>query len=404
MAADYNVGEETSGGNYGDLRAAQEAWFREQLANLPDDPAEAAARLAELSARADELNAEWQGRDATFVGPDGQPITGAEYFAQVSASLSVGANENTVIADRNAALPDALAPVTTTFQPNAGLGDRFNADRSAIDARVAAANAIEDPAERAEDAGGAGLRYTRPAGAVDRHGIPKAGRSALTTTMIRTLPGWPTTAPEWWGDYAAGIETAADANRGARLNRTPPPPLPATARLLADLRKASASFRRCPLISRRLRQAGRGMAQRRPDNELVRDTASTTADALALDHRGEPVVYQTPSELFRPVVRRPAISSSATTSSVERRHERRDALRRRETRRHRHRQVATTIPEEPRAPLQVSSGDQRGRRSRAGPPGGCGARRRRGAGHRHCHRRLRDRRHQERPGGWPSIR
>ena len=60
----------------------QEEWFRDQVANLPADPAEAAARLTELSARADELNAEWQGRDATFVGPDGQGNTGAEYFAQ----------------------------------------------------------------------------------------------------------------------------------------------------------------------------------------------------------------------------------------------------------------------------------------------------------------------------------
>ena len=216
---DDNVGGETADGDYGDLRAAQEAWFRDQLANLPDDPAEAAARLAELSARADELNAEWQGRDATFVGPDGQPITGAEYFAQVSASLSAGANENAVIADRNAALPDALAPVTTTFQPNAGLGDRFNADRSAIDARVAAANAIEDPAERAE---------ALAALATDIRDLQEQWTG--TDTQGWTLgvdhdndpdtPRAPTTAPEWWGDYAAGIETAADANRATAEQNT----------------------------------------------------------------------------------------------------------------------------------------------------------------------------------------
>ena len=218
-AANYNVGGETSGGNYGDLRAAQEAWFREQLANLPDDPAEAAARLAELSARADELNAEWQGRDATFIGPDGQPITGAEYFAQVSASLSAGANENTVIADRNAALPDALAPVTTTFQPNAGLGDRFNADRSAIDARVAAANAIEDPAERAE---------TLAALASDIRDLQEqwTGRDAQGWTLgvdhdhDPDTPRVATTATEWWGEYAAGVEAAADANRATAEQNT----------------------------------------------------------------------------------------------------------------------------------------------------------------------------------------
>ena len=218
-AVNYNVGGDTSAGNYGELRGAQEAWFREQLANLPDDPAEAAARLAELSARADELNAEWPGRDATFVGPDGQPITGAEYFAQVSASLSAGANENTVIADRNAALPDAVAPVTTTFQPNAGLGDRFNADRSAIDARVAAANAIEDPGERAE---------TLAALASDIRDLQEQWTG--TDTRGWTLgvdhdhdpdtPRAPTTAPEWWGDYAAGIETAADANRATAEQNT----------------------------------------------------------------------------------------------------------------------------------------------------------------------------------------
>ena len=213
-AANYNVGGEASEGNYGSLRDSQEAWFREQLANLPDDPAEAAARLTELSARADELNAEWQGRDATFVGPDGQPITGAEYFAQVSASLSAGANENTVIANRNAALPEAVAPVTTTSQPNAGLGDRLNADKAAIDERVAAANAVEDPAERAE---------ALAALASDIRDLQEQWTGADTQGWTLGVdhdndpdtPRLPTTASEWWGDYAAGIEATADANRGA---------------------------------------------------------------------------------------------------------------------------------------------------------------------------------------------
>ena len=303
VAADYNVGEETSGGNYGDLRAAQEAWFREQLANLPDDPAEAAARLAELSARADELNAEWQGRDATFVGPDGQPITGAEYFAQVSASLSVGANENTVIADRNAALPDALAPVTTTFQPNAGLGDRFNADRSAIDARVAAANAIEDPAERAE---------TLAALASDIRDLQEQWTG--TDTQGWTLgvdhdndpdtPRVPTTAPEWWGDYAAGIETAADANRGAAEHTA------ASDAAVADFNSASSGGPLSPADYARLAEEWRN----RPDNELVRIPID---DPTLVEGGG--VVYQTPSGYFARLSGDPNIIAAEEQRERERR-------------------------------------------------------------------------------------
>ena len=302
-AANYNIGGETSGGNYGDLRAAQEAWFREQLTNLPDDPAEAAARLAELSARADELNAEWQGRDATFVGPDGQPITGAEYFAQVSASLSAGANENAVIADRNAALPDALAPVTTTFQPNAGLGDRFNADRSAIDARVAAANAIEDPAERAE---------ALAALATDIRDLQE--RWSGTDTQGWTLgvdhdndpdtPRAPTTAPEWWGDYAAGIETAADANRGAAEHTA------ASEQAVADFNSASSGGPRSPADYARLAEEWRN----RPDNELVQIAIDDPALA-----EGGGVVYQTPSGYFARLSGDPNIIAAEEQRERERR-------------------------------------------------------------------------------------
>ena len=303
VAADYNIGRETAGGSYGDLRAAQETWFREQLANLPDDPAEAAARLAELSARADELNAEWQGRDATFVGPDGQPITGAEYFAQVSASLSAGADENAVIADRNAALPDAVAPVTTTFQPNAGLGDRFNADRSAIDARVAAANAIEDPAERAE---------ALAALATDIRGLQEQWSG--TDTQGWTLgvdhdnnpdtPRAPTTAPEWWGDYAAGIETTAAANRSAAEHTA------ASDAAVADFNSASSGGPRSPADYARLAEEWRN----RPDNELVQ----IAIDDPALAEAGG-VVYQTPSGYFARLSGDPNIIAAEEQRERERR-------------------------------------------------------------------------------------
>ena len=303
VAANYNIGGETSGGNYGDLRARQEAWFREQLTNLPEDPAEAAARLAELSARADELNAEWQGRDATFVGPDGQPITGAEYFAQVSASLSAGANENAVIADRNAALPEARAPVTTTSQPNAGLGDRFNADRAAIDARVTAANAIEDPAERAE---------ALAALASDIHDLQEQWTG--TDTQGWTLgvdhdndpdtPRVPTTAPEWWGDYAAGIETDADANRDAAEDNA------ASQQAVADFNEAVAPGGFSPTDYARLA----GQWRNRPDNELVQIPIDDPALA-----EGGGVVHQTPSGYFARLSGDPNIIAAEEQRERERR-------------------------------------------------------------------------------------
>ena len=289
-AVNYNVGGDASEGNYGSLRASQEAWFREQLANLPDDPAQAAALLAELSARADELNAEWQGRDATFVGPDGQPITGAEYFAQVSASLSAGANENAVIADRNAALPDAVAPVTTTSQPNAGLGDRFNADKAAIDERAEAlaalASDIRDLQEQWTGADTQGWTL-----GVDHDNDPDT-------------PRLPTTAPEWWGDYAAGIETAADANRGA-AERTA-----ASGAAVADFNAASSGGPLSPADYARLAEEWRN----RPDNELVQIQIDDPALA-----EGGGVVHQTPSAYFARLSGDPNIIAAEEERERERR-------------------------------------------------------------------------------------
>ena len=219
QSPDWSALSHLAGNDWTALRGAQEAWFRAQLTNLSDDPAAAAAQLAELAERADELSAEWEGRDATFVDADGNPISGAEYFDQISSSLADGAAENASIADRNAALPPATAATTSTSQANPGLGDRFSAAKAAIDARVVAANDTADPAARAR-------AFAEIAADIRSLEQQWAGADTSGWTLgvdhdnDADTPRVATTATEWWGEYAAGVEAAADANRATAEQNT----------------------------------------------------------------------------------------------------------------------------------------------------------------------------------------
>ena len=188
-------------------------------------------------------------------------------------------------------MPEALAPVTTTSQPNAGLGDRFNADQAAIDERVAAANAVEDPAERAE---------ALAALASDIRELQEQWTGADTQGWTLGVdhdndpdtPRLPTTASEWWGDYAVGIETTADANRSAAEDTA------ASQQAVADFNAAVAPGALSPADYARLAEEWRN----RPDNELVRIPIDDPALA-----EGGGVVHQTPSGYFARLSGDPAL-------------------------------------------------------------------------------------------------
>ncbi len=81
----------------------QVEWFRDQVRNLPADPAQAAQRLTELAVIAAGLGQHWSGRDA--VAPQ-------TYFANLSEIFNASAAANQDIAQANAGLPSAPAAAT----------------------------------------------------------------------------------------------------------------------------------------------------------------------------------------------------------------------------------------------------------------------------------------------------
>ena len=215
----------------------QEEWFRDQVRNLPADPAQAAQRLRELAAIAANLGQHWSGRDAgAFVDGQGNPVAPQTYFASLSEIFNASAAANQGIAQANAGLPSAPA--------DPEVGRRFEADREGIADRLSEADAIDDPAQRAA---------AQAAVAADLRDLQQRWANADTRGWSFAIEGGRSlTAADYWQEWADGVEEAAGAEpgRGGTQRRFPP----GRGRLQRRRRT------RRPL-SRRLRQAGRGMAQ-----------------------------------------------------------------------------------------------------------------------------------------------
>ena len=190
-----------------------------------------------------------------------------------------------------------------TSGPNAGLGDRFNADRAAIDARVTATNAIEDPAERAE-ALAALASDVRDLQEQWTGADTQGGTLSVDHDNDPDTPRVPMTVSEWWGDYAAGITASGGANRDAAERSA------ASEAAVADFNAAVAPGVLSPADYARLAEEWRNRA----DNHLV----SVPVDDPALAEGGG-VVHQTPSGYFARLSADPSIIAAEEQRERERR-------------------------------------------------------------------------------------
>ena len=215
----------------------QEEWFRDQVRNLPADPAQAAQRLTELAAIAADLGLYWSGRDAgAFVDGQGNPVAPQTYFASLSEIFNASAAANQGIAQANSGLTSAPA--------DPEVGRRFEADREGIAGRLSEADAIDDPAQRAA---------AQAAVAADLRDLQQRWANADTQGWSFAVEGGRSlTAADYWQEWADGVEEAAGAEPGGGGTQRRFPP--GRGRLQRRRRT------RRPL-SRRLRPPGRGMAQ-----------------------------------------------------------------------------------------------------------------------------------------------
>ena len=267
----------------------QEEWFRAQVRNLPADPAQAAQRLTELAAIAAGLGQYWSGRDAgAFVDGQGNPVAPQTYFANLSELFNASAAANQDIAQANAALPSAPA--------DPAVGRRFEADQGAIADRLSAADAIDDPAQRAA---------AQAAVAADLRDLQQRWANADTTGWTFTVErGRVLTVADYWREWADGVADAAGQNRDAAERNA------ASQQAVADFNAAVAPGGLSPAEYARLAEQWR----QRPDNLLVRIPVADPALA-----EGGGAVYQTPAGYFARMSGNPALIAAEEQRERERR-------------------------------------------------------------------------------------
>ena len=264
----------------------QEEWFRAQVRNLPADPAQAAQRLTELAVIAAGLGQYWSGRDAgAFVDGQGNPLAPQTYFANLSELFNASAAANQGIAQANAGLPSAPA--------DPAVGRRFEADQGAIADRLSAADAIDDPAQRAA---------AQAAVAADLRDLQQRWADADTTGWTFTaVDGRSLTVADYWQEWADGVADAAGQNRDAAERNA------ASEQAVADFNAAVAPGGLSPAAYARLAEQWR----HRPDNALVRIPVDDPALA-----EGGGAVYQTPAGYFARMSGDPALIAAERASAV----------------------------------------------------------------------------------------
>ena len=264
----------------------QEEWFRDQVRNLPADPAQAAQRLTELAAIAAGLGQYWSGRDAgDFVDGQGNPVAPQTYFANLSELFNASAAANQGIAQANAGLPSAPA--------DPAVGRRFEADQGAIADRLSAADAIDDPAQRAA---------AQAAVAADLRDLQQRWANADTQGWTFTVEGGRVlTVADYWREWADGVADAAGQNRDAAERNA------ASQQAVADFNAAVAPGGLSPAAYARLAEQWR----QRPDNHLVRIPVADPALA-----EGGGAVYQTPAGYFARMSGDPALIAAERASAV----------------------------------------------------------------------------------------
>ena len=264
----------------------QEEWFRGQVRNLPADPAQAAQRLTELAAIAAGLGQYWSGRDAgAFVDGQGNPVAPQTYFANLSELFNASAAANQGIAQANAGPPSAPA--------DPAVGRRFEADQGAIADRLSAADAIDDPAQRAA---------AQAAVAADLRDLQQRWANADTTGWTFTaVDGRSLTVADYWQEWADGVADAAGQNRDAAERNA------ASEQAVADFNAAVAPGGLSPAAYARLAEQWR----QRPDNHLVRIPVADPALA-----EGGGAVYQTPAGYFARLSGDPHIIAAERASAV----------------------------------------------------------------------------------------
>ena len=270
----------------------QEEWFRDQVRNLPADPAQAAQRLTELAVIAAGLGQHWSGRDAgAFVDGQGNPVAPQTYFANLSELFNASAAANQGIAQANAGLPSAPADPA-----DPAVGRRFEADQGAIANRLSEADAIDDPAQRAA---------AQAAVAADLRDLQQRWANADTQGWSFAVEGGRAlTVADYWREWADGVADAAGQNRDAAERNA------ASQQAVADFNAAVAPGGLSPAAYARLAEQWR----QRPDNHLVRIPVADPALA-----EGGGAVYQTPAGYFARMSGDPNIIAAEEQRERERR-------------------------------------------------------------------------------------